>query len=367
MSNRDDEYRQRSNDSRRQQQHGRRYPQSHQDRAAMPPPKEGEIFEGEIVRIEAYGAFCALLGTRWQGLIHISQLYDSRVEQVEDVVSLNDRVWVKVLQVEQQQNDDDTDRHPPRLRIKLSIKDVSQDGSRQDLGRQREEKEQVKTQLETNLNSMIGVAVARDPMENHRLLLKCNHNAANTVTTFRGGYTLVGDDEGEPAESEPKPDSDLLTNESRDLQLKPMGRGRGATLPAWMTAPSGDGPIGGKKDFSGLQSDPESGSDESRENKKRKRKRHKKPSRKEHKHRSKRSSKKNRKRSRHDDYSDESSRSDSYDAKKQKMGRRKQSEGDRGRNNPKSKKRRRHSRRSHRSDSDSSFNTSASSRSGGAR
>jgi predicted RNA-binding protein with RPS1 domain len=212
------------------------------------PPKEGDIFEGKIIKIESYGAFCSLLGTWWQGLIHISQLYCSRVEHVEDVVSLNDIVWVKVIQVEQPQNQSQSDcsDRRPRLRIKLSMKDVSQDGSRKDLGRQRDDDQQVKAQLETNLNAMIGVGVARDPMVNARLILKGMSNATSTtVTSFRGGYTLVGNDEGEVSETEPPTN---VASDPLGPHSTPIGRGRGATLPAWMTStPVNDGPVGDKK------------------------------------------------------------------------------------------------------------------------
>lgn len=320
--------------------------------------------EGEIVRIESYGAFCALMGTRWQGLIHISQLYESRVEQVEDVVSLNDRVWVKILEVEEQQGSDD---RRPRLRIKLSMKDVSQDGSRQDLGRQREQKEMLKTQLESNLNSMIGVAVARDPMENQRLILKGNNAASKAMTTFRGGYTLVGDDEGEPAEQEPAKKNLLANDSGGSLQLKPMGRGRGATLPAWMTSASNEnGPTGDKKED--LLNDGET-DESSRGKRKHKRKSHKKSSRKDHKHRSKKRSKtKHKKQSRYDDYSESSSRSSSDDGDGDRDERSKKRGKERGRDRDRrSKKRRRHSsRRSRREKSESSYSSHSSTRSSAA-
>ncbi len=255
-----------------------------------PPPEEGSIFEGTIQRIQPYGAFCSFgpfVGRdpqrqrrAWQGLIHISQLSDTRVEKVEDVVDVDDAIWIKVLEVEKQ----DT-----RYRIKLSMKDVSQDGTGQDLGKEREAKEQVTTQLQTNLNSMIGMGVALDPME--RIVLKNsgrygNKNSASSAkTTFRGGYTLVGDDEGEP---EPDPPSAVAETTNR---VVPMGRGRGATLPAWMT--SNDGPVGaspGGKNASDDKSDTDKyrdGSDDDDGSRKRSRdrKRHKKKSRHKHKHR----------------------------------------------------------------------------------
>merc|ERR1712085_38976 len=112
-------------------------------------------------------------------------------EKVEDVVDVDDSVWVKVLEVERQDNDGKVQQHVQnRYRIKLSMKEVSQDGKGQDLGQEREAKAQITTQLKTNLNSMIGMGVAIDPME--RLVLKgVNRNyssmdngiAASTKTT----------------------------------------------------------------------------------------------------------------------------------------------------------------------------------------
>ena len=349
------------------QHHQRRPPQA-------PPPKEGEIYQGEIVKIESYGAFCALLETKYQGLIHISQLYDSRVEKVDDVVSLNDVVWVKVLEVEQQQQQqktDDTDdnRRPPRLRIKLSMKDVSQDGTRQDLGRQREQVEHAKAQLETNLNSMIGMGVARDPMEN-RLMFKGNTGkgtggATNAAATFRGGYTLVGDDEGEielPVDPTTKSvgGNDNNTNPGSKLQSAPMGRGRGATLPAWMTANS-DGPTGisstDKKRPRDTKDDISS-SDQSSDDgdrKKKKRKREKSSSRKDHKRHSKKDKKKRKKRhdkrkryDDDDDGTDESSGSSHHDTKHERRRNKRKKEKDRH-----DRDHRRHKRKKDHHDNDS--------------
>jgi len=211
----------------------------------IPPPTVGQIWEGEIVRIESYGAFCSFGGQHhqrqrraWQGLIHISQLSESRVEKVEDVVDRGDNVWVIVLEVERQEPANS------RYRIKLSMKDVSQDGTRQDLKQLKDQKEHITNQLETNLNSMIGMGVAIDPME--RLVLK---NDSRNTNTFRGGYTLVGDDEGEP-ESQNHTINTTNTNatDSNTVRTAPMGRGRGATLPAWMTTTTSmnnEGPTGG--------------------------------------------------------------------------------------------------------------------------
>ena len=71
----------------------------------------GEILEGKVVRIEAFGAFVELWpGT--DGLVHISALAKERVAKVEDVVSVGDQIIVKVIGIDD------------KGRIKLSRKDA---------------------------------------------------------------------------------------------------------------------------------------------------------------------------------------------------------------------------------------------------
>lgn len=61
----------------------------------------GEIYLGKVVRILPYGAFVEILPGK-DGLVHISELADYRVEQVEDVVSLGDEINVMVIDVDRQ-------------------------------------------------------------------------------------------------------------------------------------------------------------------------------------------------------------------------------------------------------------------------
>jgi polyribonucleotide nucleotidyltransferase len=75
----------------------------------------GQVFEGKVIKIMNFGAFVSLTPGR-DGLVHISQLSNERVENVTDVVKEGDMVKVKVLEVDKQG------------RIRLSMKAVHEEG-----------------------------------------------------------------------------------------------------------------------------------------------------------------------------------------------------------------------------------------------
>ncbi|NDC06366.1 MAG: polyribonucleotide nucleotidyltransferase [Synechococcaceae bacterium WB9_2_069] len=77
---------------------------------------EGEVFQGHVTRVIPIGAFVEILPGK-EGMIHISQLSESRVEKVEDVVNVGDQVTVRVREIDN------------RGRINLSLRGVPQDGS----------------------------------------------------------------------------------------------------------------------------------------------------------------------------------------------------------------------------------------------
>ncbi len=64
----------------------------------MPKFEEGQVFDGEVKRIVDFGAFVGLPGGI-DGLLHISKLSDERVDKVTDILSIGDKVKVKVLSV----------------------------------------------------------------------------------------------------------------------------------------------------------------------------------------------------------------------------------------------------------------------------
>lgn len=61
--------------------------------------KVGEVYLGKVTRIEKYGAFVELFANK-DALVHISQLAEKRIEQVEDVVKLGESIMVKVTEID---------------------------------------------------------------------------------------------------------------------------------------------------------------------------------------------------------------------------------------------------------------------------
>ncbi len=61
----------------------------------------GEIYEGKVTRLMAFGAFVEILPGK-EGLLHISKMAKHRVEKVEDEVAVGDTVTVKVTEIDSQ-------------------------------------------------------------------------------------------------------------------------------------------------------------------------------------------------------------------------------------------------------------------------
>ncbi|MDO8964632.1 MAG: 30S ribosomal protein S1 [Coriobacteriia bacterium] len=75
----------------------------------------GEIVEGKVTKLVPFGSFVEI-GDGVEGLVHISEMAKGHVEKPEDVVTVGDKVMVKVMDV-------DTDRR----RISLSIRAANQE------------------------------------------------------------------------------------------------------------------------------------------------------------------------------------------------------------------------------------------------
>ncbi|MFA7032675.1 MAG: polyribonucleotide nucleotidyltransferase [Bacilli bacterium] len=61
--------------------------------------KVGEVYEGEVVRVEDYGAFVHLFGNV-DGLCHVSRLGWGFVEKASDVVKIGDKIKVQVIEID---------------------------------------------------------------------------------------------------------------------------------------------------------------------------------------------------------------------------------------------------------------------------
>ncbi len=77
--------------------------------AVIAEPEEGMLYEGTVTGIKEFGAFVEILPGQ-DGLCHISELADKRIGKVEDVCKVGDKMWVKVIAIDD------------RGRIKLSRK-----------------------------------------------------------------------------------------------------------------------------------------------------------------------------------------------------------------------------------------------------
>ena len=175
------------------------------------PPPLYSVHRGVVARIQPFGCFVRVDGFP-DGLCHVSQMCAYRVEDPKDVVDVGEAVRVKVVE------------HKDAGKYSLSMKAVDQ-ATGEDLdptnagyqpssgpgGRGRDK---------------IVAGDELDPMEAQRRGL-----APQSQRFASGGdYALVEEDRAPPP---PPPDA----------PLPPMGRGRGATMPAWMSQLQAD--VGG--------------------------------------------------------------------------------------------------------------------------
>jgi len=82
---------------------------------------EGDVIEGTVVRTAPFGAFVEL-DPGVDGLVHISQLANRRIEKPEDVVSINEKVMVKILSID-----------PDEKRVGLSIRALIEDQEKEEV------------------------------------------------------------------------------------------------------------------------------------------------------------------------------------------------------------------------------------------
>jgi len=77
-------------------------------------PEEGAIYKGKVVKIVDFGAFVNFFGKR-DGLVHVSQIENRRLNHPSDVLKEGQEVWVKLLGFDD------------RGKVRLSMKTVDQE------------------------------------------------------------------------------------------------------------------------------------------------------------------------------------------------------------------------------------------------
>jgi len=77
--------------------------------------KVGDVVEGQVVKLASFGAFLEL-SNGIEGLIHISQISDERIEKVRDVLKVGDKVRARVIKIDAEER-----------RIGLSLKSVGEE------------------------------------------------------------------------------------------------------------------------------------------------------------------------------------------------------------------------------------------------
>ena len=184
-------------------------------------PLEGTIYKGKIVKIESFGAFVALQGYRQQGLVHISQLVRDRVESANEVVTIDQEVYVKVLAI------DTTDSSRPKISLSMKYADQGSGADKDPNGVEAELSMRKKTtrkgepeplKLEAVLNTVCKRCGGR------------GHISSECFNTGGVKYELV---EAEPEESSLQPE--VAVPALAPAASAPVGRGRGAVLPSWLT------------------------------------------------------------------------------------------------------------------------------------
>ncbi len=78
----------------------------------------GEMYHGTVVTIKDFGCFVEVMPGK-DGLVHVSELADFRVNKVEDVVKVGDQIWVKCIGVD--------DRGKVKLSRKAAMQDRNED------------------------------------------------------------------------------------------------------------------------------------------------------------------------------------------------------------------------------------------------
>ncbi|WP_430449730.1 polyribonucleotide nucleotidyltransferase [Rhodophyticola sp.] len=86
-------------------------------------PEEGKVYKGKVVKIVDFGAFVNFFGKR-DGLVHVSQIENRRLNHPSDVLKEGQEVWVKLLGFD--------DRGKVRLAMKMVNQETGEEQAKED-------------------------------------------------------------------------------------------------------------------------------------------------------------------------------------------------------------------------------------------
>lgn len=130
--------------------------------------QEGSVVQGKVVRIMPFGAFVQI-EPGLEGLVHISQIAEKRINKVEDVLQVGQEINVKIVQI----NEEDK-------KIKLSMKDIVKD----------EEKEEITTFLNEQTEAEESVTIG-DLVKTINLSHDLEENKAAAKTKAEGAPKAI--------------------------------------------------------------------------------------------------------------------------------------------------------------------------------
>lgn len=84
--------------------------------------KEGDMIEGEVVRVESFGAFIDF-GAERPGMVHVSEMKEGYVKSPDEVVKVGERVQARILKVNRKKRQIDLSLKEPREETTTIIND----------------------------------------------------------------------------------------------------------------------------------------------------------------------------------------------------------------------------------------------------
>ncbi|KAF6261416.1 hypothetical protein COO60DRAFT_1636853 [Scenedesmus sp. NREL 46B-D3] len=216
------------------------------------PPEVGSCLRGEVKRIEAYGVFVALQGFRKYGLVHASQVANylefsaedgeaERKKALGEVVELGQEVWAKVRGWQQQRAkvvEVGHDDRGPKIGCSMKLVDQS-DGTDLDPQNLRYRPRGEGGQGGPGARAPVGASAG----EVRGGAVDWGYLATRPDAFGSSGYDLLKDDpegRGGPGAAGGRgggypPPPQQQQQQQQQRQLPPVGRGRGAVVPAWMS------------------------------------------------------------------------------------------------------------------------------------